>query len=115
MFEADQSTFRTTWFLVSVLTELAVVLVLRTARPAWRSAPGRLLLVSTAAVALLACALPYVAPVAGLFDFVPPTWPLLAAALGIVLAYVLCTEAAKRWFHAGPRHESGLPVSTASR
>jgi hypothetical protein len=49
---------------------------------------------------LLACALPYMAPVASLFDLVPLAWPLLASALGIVLAYVLCTEAAKRWFHA---------------
>jgi P-type Mg2+ transporter len=100
LFDADESTFRTTWFLVSLLTELAVVLVLRTARPSWRSAPGRLLLGLTAATALLACALPYMAPVASLFDLVPLAWPLLASALGIVLAYVLCTEAAKRWFHA---------------
>jgi Mg2+-importing ATPase len=101
VFDANESTFRTTWFLVSLLTELAVVLVLRTARPSWRSAPGRLLLASTAGVALAACALPYSGPVAGLFDLVPLAGPLMASALGIVLAYVLCTEAAKRWFYSG--------------
>jgi Mg2+-importing ATPase len=110
VFDANESTFRTTWFLVSLLTELAVVLVLRTARPSWRSAPGRLLLGSTCAVALMACALPYVAPVAGLFDFVPLAWSLLATALGIVLAYVLCTEAAKRWFFTA-RPELARPSS----
>jgi Mg2+-importing ATPase len=99
VFDANEATFRTTWFLVSLLTELAVVLVLRTARPCWRSAPGPLLLGATIAVALLACALPYVSPVASLFDLVPLAWPLMATTLGIVLAYVLCTEAAKYWFH----------------
>ena len=33
-------TFQTAWFVVSLLTELAVVLVLRTHGPAWRSAPS---------------------------------------------------------------------------
>ena len=99
VFGAGEPTFRTTWFLVSLLTELAVVLVLRTARPCWRSAPGPLLLGATIAVALAACALPYVPPVASLFDLVPLTWPLMATTLAIVLAYVLCTEAAKYWFH----------------
>ena len=34
VFEADEATFQTAWFVVSLLTELAVVLVLRTHRPA---------------------------------------------------------------------------------
>jgi Mg2+-importing ATPase len=81
---------------VSLLTELAVLLVLRTHAPAWRSRPGRWLAAATVAVAVLALALPYLAPVAGLLGFVP--LPLLAALLGVVAAYVAATEAAKRWF-----------------
>jgi hypothetical protein len=34
----------------------------------------------------------------GLFGFVVLPWPLLAAMLGVVAAYVLATEYAKRWF-----------------
>lgn len=98
VFKADQPLFQTTWFLVSLLTELAVVLVLRTSRPAWRSRPGTLLLLTTVLVALLACSLPYVTPAAELFGFVPLPGALLACALVIVLAYVLATELAKRWF-----------------
>ena len=56
VFHADQATFQTSWFVVSLLTELAVVLVLRTHKSALRSRPSRLLLWSTlvAAVATLA-------------------------------------------------------------
>ena len=40
---ADPETFRTAWFVVSLLTELAALLVLRTSRAFWRSAPSALL------------------------------------------------------------------------
>ena len=50
VFHADQATFQTSWFVVSLLTELAVVLVLRTHRPAFRSRPSRLLLWTTLVV-----------------------------------------------------------------
>ena len=44
VFHADQATFQTSWFIVSLLTELAVVLVLRTHRPAFRSRSNRKLM-----------------------------------------------------------------------
>jgi Mg2+-importing ATPase len=40
LFAADEATFQTAWFMVSVLTELAVLLVLRTQKPAFRSVPS---------------------------------------------------------------------------
>ena len=49
------------------------------------------------AVALL---LPYSGAVATLFGFVPLPWPLLAASLTIVAAYIALTEGAKHWFYA---------------
>ena len=48
--------------------------------------------------ALLAIALPFTAPAAQLFGFVALPAPLVATLLGIVIAYVVATEAAKRWF-----------------
>ena len=70
VFEAPEALFQTTWFVVSLLTELVVLLVLRTHHRAWRSRPSTLLWTSTAAVAALALALPYIAPLAGLFGMV---------------------------------------------
>ncbi len=99
VFRAGEATFQTAWFLVSVLTELAVVLVLRTARPAYRSRPSRLLLWSTFAVAAATLALPFLGPASVIFDFTPLSAVELAAAIAIVAGYIVATEAAKRWFY----------------
>jgi Mg2+-importing ATPase len=107
VFKADEPTFQSAWFVISLLTELAVVLVLRTHRPAWKSAPSRLLLWSTVAVVGGALALPYAGAAAAVFGFVPLGAPLLAAALVIVAAYVAATEAAKLRFYAAPRTAAG--------
>jgi Mg2+-importing ATPase len=94
--DASEPVFQTAWFVVSLLTELVVVLVLRTRGPLWQSRPSALLLWSTAAVALVTLALPYVPAMQALFGFVAlPAW-LLAALAAIVLAYLLCTEWVKR-------------------
>ena len=100
VFDAGEATFQTAWFVISLLTELAVLLVLRTHGPAWRSAPSPLLLWTTLAVGGAALALPYAGAVAGLFGFVPISWSLLLAAVLIVVAYILATEAAKLRFFA---------------
>ncbi|MBL0088824.1 MAG: magnesium-translocating P-type ATPase [Ideonella sp.] len=102
VFDAHEALFQTAWFVVSLLTELVVVLLLRTHRPAWRSRPGTLLWVSTVAVAGLAVALPFATPLAGLFGMVVPPGPLWLSMGAIVLGYVLATEAVKWRFYAVP-------------
>jgi Mg2+-importing ATPase len=99
VFGASESTFQTAWFVVSLLTELAVVLVLRTRGPALRSRPSRLLLCATGLVGLLCLTLPYIEPFASLFEFTALPWPVAAASIAIVVAYVAATEAAKAWFY----------------
>ena len=105
-FNADEAAFQSTWFIVSLLTELAVVLVLRTHLPCWTSRPGKLLLVSTAVVAMAAFTLPFMGPVAGLFGFVALPLNLLLAGIAIVAAYIVATEAAKRKFYMMPRQRN---------
>jgi Mg2+-importing ATPase len=95
VFRADEATFQTAWFVVSLLTELAVVLVLRTRGPAWLSRPGRTLLGMTIVTALVATAIPYLGRWARIFGLVPLPSRLLGATLLIVLGYVLATETAK--------------------
>jgi Mg2+-importing ATPase len=97
-FHAKQPVFQTAWFVISVLTELAVVLVLRTNRAAFRSRPSRLLVCLTATVALLTLLLPYSGELSFAFGFVPLSPVLMAAALAIVGSYIATTEAAKRVF-----------------
>ena len=101
VFRADEALFQTAWFVVSLLTELAVVPVLRTQRPAWRSAPSALLVGSTLAIAALALALPFIGVLARPFGFVPLAGPLLASLLGVLAAYLAATELVKTrkyWF-----------------
>ena len=95
VFDADEAVFQTAWFVLSVETELVVVLALRTRLPAWRSRPGTLLLATTLAVGLLAAAVPCLGPAARMFGFVPLPWTLAGTLAAIVLGYVLCTEAVK--------------------
>jgi P-type Mg2+ transporter len=100
VFHAGESVFQSTWFVISLLTELAVVLVLRTQRAFWASRPGRLLVVVTVAVGLLAVALPWLGPLPRSVGLVPLPLPLLASGLAIVLLYVIATELAKRAFYS---------------
>jgi Mg2+-importing ATPase len=94
-FGAGAELFHTAWFIESTATELAVMLVLRTRRPAWRSRPSTTLLVSSAAVAVVTVALPFtaLAPDLGL---VAPGAGVLAALAAITAGYVLATEAVKQ-------------------
>jgi Mg2+-importing ATPase len=108
-FRADEATFQTAWFMVSLLTELAVVLVLRTTRPALRSRPGRLLGLSTVVVMIAALCIPYLGPVAAAFGFAPMPPALLAASLAIVAGYVVFTEALKLWTQRRRAHAAGSP------
>lgn len=101
VFDATESIFQTAWFVVSLLTELAVLLLLRTHGPALRSVPGSLLMWTTVAVAAFAVAVPFIGPFARVFSFVALPWPVLGAMLAIVVGYILATELAKRWFFRG--------------
>jgi Mg2+-importing ATPase len=102
VFEAGETLFQSTWFVVSLLTEVAVVLVLRTHLPCFRSQPSRLLVISTAIVGVLAVVLSYLPSLASTFDFVAVPLPLLLAAIFIVLLYVIATEVMKLWFYRLP-------------
>ena len=96
--QADESTFQTTWFVVSLLTELAVLLVLRTRGPLRGSRPSRLLILATLAMALLAVALPYAGPLSRIFGLCRCRCAIVIAAILIVAAYVTTTEALKLYF-----------------
>lgn len=103
IFHAGQAVFQTAWFMISLLTELAVVLVLRTRKPAFHSRPSRLLLWSTLTVAAATFAIPFLGGASALFGFVPLSATELAAVVVIVGGYIVATESAKAWFF---RHET---------
>lgn len=98
-FDAGASQFHTTWFVLSLLTELVALLVLRTSRPAWRSHPARSLLVASGLVAAGGLGLPFL-PFAGYLGLIPLPLTLVVLVLGLCAAYAIANEATKRIWQA---------------
>ena len=103
VFKVGEATFQTAWFVVSLLTELGVVLVLRTRGPAWSSRPSSLLLWTTLAATAFALATPFFGAASRLFGFVPLSVGEVVVVVGIVATYLAATEATKRWFFRSGR------------
>jgi Mg2+-importing ATPase len=98
VFHASPALFRTGWFEASLLTELAVALVVRTRRPFFRSRPGRVLLVATLALIPITYAIPWL-PFANALGFVVVPVPVMVAITLTTLLYVIAAELTKRWFY----------------
>jgi P-type Mg2+ transporter len=94
-FGANEALFRSGWFIESTITELAVMLVLRTNRRFYRSRPGRALLLSSIAIAAITIALPY-SPLATPLGLTTVPAPILGALVGLTALYVVANELAKR-------------------
>ena len=104
VFHAGPDLFRTGWFIESMATQVLVIFVIRTRRsPFWNSRPGRLLLVASLAVVLLAVLIPF-SPVSGLLGFVQPPGVLLLVIAVMTLAYLALVDVAKRVFYAEVEH-----------
>ena len=99
-FHAGATLFHTGWFVASMLTELLVLMVLRTQRPFFRSRAGKPLVVSSLAVAAITLALPYSGGLAHVLGFVPLSRTLLLALLAITAGYIVTAELVKRVFYS---------------
>jgi Mg2+-importing ATPase len=109
LLRAGPATFRTGWFVESVVSASSIVLMIRTRRRFFQSHPGRSLLIATLLVVGLTASLPY-SPLAPLLGF-EPLPPLFLLALGlVVLLYMGAAEAAKDIFY----RREGLRSSSAS-
>jgi Mg2+-importing ATPase len=97
---ADPATFRSGWFVESVLSEVSVVFALRTALPLARSHPSRGLVTSSVCVGALALVLPYT-PLAAPLGFAALPAGVLAAMIGLVAVYFASAEWLKRVVRAG--------------
>ncbi|MGV8885308.1 MAG: magnesium-translocating P-type ATPase [Microbacteriaceae bacterium] len=94
---AGATEFRSAWFVGSVLTEVAVLFVLRTRGPFYRSRPARGLVWSSVLVAIATLAIPF-SPVATPLGMRPLPLELLLVIIAITLGYVAATEGVKHVF-----------------
>jgi P-type Mg2+ transporter len=99
LFKASQDEFRTGWFIESLLTELVILLVIRTRHVFWRSHPGKYLVLSSLALIAITLVMPYL-PFMAVFGFVPLPAPLMAAMIGLTILYVVFVEFAKKYFYS---------------
>ena len=97
LMRATEREFQTGWFVESLMTELFIVLVIRTQRPFFRSRSGTLLLTATLLVAGTTIFLPYT-PLGALFGFVPLPAGFALLLLAITAAYLWASELVKGWF-----------------
>lgn len=95
--------FRTGWFMESVVSASMVVLIIRTRRPFFKSAPSKYLLAATLAVGIATFLLPYT-PLAKPFGFTPLPFYFIIIIVAIVGIYVMAAEIAKKVFYSRIRY-----------
>lgn len=97
-FKAPQELFQSGWFVLSILTELLVLLVMRTQKPFFKSKPSPILLWMSLGTGILTLIIPYL-HVQKLLDItsIPPS--ILLSLLGVAGLYILTTEIAKHYFY----------------
>jgi Mg2+-importing ATPase len=95
---AQPDSFRTGWFLESVVSASVIVLVIRTRRPFYQSRPGKYLLAATLLIAGVTLILPF-SPLGGLFRFHPLPISFFIALGAIMILYIVAAEIAKKIFY----------------
>ena len=97
--------FRTGWFILSIATEIVVLLVIRTRRFVTRSKPSRFLVLSSVAVLAIVLALPY-SPIGNILGLVIlPLWTALGLIV-IAIAYIITAELTKILFYRQSKQTS---------
>jgi P-type Mg2+ transporter len=97
-FHANEILFHTGWFVESLLTQILVIFIIRTAHPL-QDRPHAALVASSLSALALAVALPY-SPLAHWFGFVALPAQVIGALAVITIIYLAAVYGAKRWFLA---------------
>ncbi len=92
--KVSEAEFRSAWFVESLLSELLVLLVIRTNLPLLKSKPSYWLILTSALVAIIACCLPYLS-FGAVFGLVPLSAPVLLAMMAIALLYAATVQRLK--------------------
>lgn len=98
VFEADETLFRTGWFVESIATQVLVIFIIRTRRNPLHSHPNRWLTTTSLSIVAIAMLLP-ISPMAHYLGFtaLPLTFFGLLAVL--IITYLLTVEYCKQWFY----------------
>jgi Mg2+-importing ATPase len=97
VFHAGPAEFRTGWFVESIATQVLVIFVIRTWRPAYASRPEPMLAALALGIVAFAVTLPLL-PHAALLGFTSLPGRYYAVIFGLVATYIAAAEGAKRVF-----------------
>lgn len=95
---ANESQFRTGWFLESVISASIIVLIIRSRKPFFRSRPGKYLLIATLSIATITLVFPFT-PLGRIFGFSPLGISTYLLLLLIVVVYIIAAEITKTIFY----------------
>ena len=95
---ANESQFRTGWFMESVISASMIVLVIRSRKPFFKSKPGKYLLIATLSIAVVTIVFPFT-PLGTIFGFSPLSFTTYLLLMLIVVLYVFTAEITKTVFY----------------
>jgi Mg2+-importing ATPase len=98
LFHAQESLFRTGWFVESIATQVLVIFVIRTRGNPLRSHPNPWLVLTSVAVVITAMLLPFT-PLAPYLGFTPLPISFFGLLTALLIAYLLMVEGGKQWFY----------------
>jgi Mg2+-importing ATPase len=96
VFHATPELFRTGWFIESVITEVLILLVIRSRKTFFVSRPGKLLIISSLAVIAMVFVIPYL-PFASSIGLIPIPLKVSLSMCGITALYALVSEVTKKY------------------
>ncbi len=96
LFHTSLEVFRTSWFVESVITEILLLLVVRTRRTFFTSHVGKALLISTILIAITVLIIPYISASSSI-GLVPLPLQIIATICIISLLYATLGEVTKRF------------------
>jgi Mg2+-importing ATPase len=98
LFDANESLFRTGWFVESIATQVLVIFVIRTRRNPLRSDPNRWLVLTSLGVVIAAMLLPF-SPLAPYLGFTALPLSFFGLLTALLISYLVMVEGGKQWFY----------------
>jgi Mg2+-importing ATPase len=97
VFKVKESSFQSSWFVESVMTQLFILFVLRTHKNFFKSKPGKYLFLLSIIGLIVTLVLPYTS-ISTAIGLVPLPWKQLLAMFAIVFLYIFTADVLKVWF-----------------
>lgn len=107
IFHAGEDSFRTGWFIESLVTQILMIFSVRTRRHLFSSRPHRIVALLAFGTVALTLALPFLPGIGAWFAFVHPPAAYYVFLVAIVATFLVATELAKRFFYARIAPASG--------